>query len=125
MVGFIKFSPFLSDLWPNLDNSSCGWLLVWLHCKIETKKTLMLLNTKCTSLRINKGETKWFLINKQRCKINCIDAITLHSSIVVYPNLKIWSYSSWKVFLWAKMSKGQGLPPRYSYKRKLMKKKQL
>ncbi len=37
ITGFIKFSPFLCDLWPNLDNSSCGWLLVWLHCNIETK----------------------------------------------------------------------------------------
>jgi len=36
IAGLIKFSPFLSDLWPNLDNSSCGWLLVWLHCNIKT-----------------------------------------------------------------------------------------
>ncbi len=24
IAGLIKFSPFLSDLWPNLDNSSSG-----------------------------------------------------------------------------------------------------
>jgi hypothetical protein len=79
----------------------------------------MLLNTKYTSFRINKGETKWFLINKQRCKINCIDAITLNSSIAVYPNLKIWIYSNLRYFCGLKCQKDkgclQGIPTRGSW----------
>jgi hypothetical protein len=38
IIGFLNISTFLSNLYPNLANSSCRWLWVWLHHKIGKKK---------------------------------------------------------------------------------------
>ncbi len=41
IAGFLIFSTFLFDIWPNLANSSCGWWLpIWLHHKLKKTEIL-------------------------------------------------------------------------------------